>query len=161
MSHLWSCSFHSAHSNKFSLLSEIVFYMHTRFHTSLILPKNKRKLDMVVHTCNPCTLEVKTVGWRVGGHPWLCSEFQASPGYRRSCLKIKSIKQSSKQKRSGACWFLFRNPALWRLRLQKPHESKSCRVRSCFKKQNINEQQQQKRRESSSMWGTCIILSCC
>ena len=41
----------------------------------------------MVHICHPSTWEMEAGGSGVQGHPWLHSEFEASLGYMRPCLK--------------------------------------------------------------------------
>lgn len=48
---------------------------------------------MAVHACALCTWEVEAGGLGVQGYPWLCSNFAASLGYIRPCLKQRESKQ--------------------------------------------------------------------
>lgn len=46
---------------------------------------------MLVHACNPSTLEVEAGGPEVQGHLRLHSEFESNLGYRRICLKSERL----------------------------------------------------------------------
>jgi hypothetical protein len=57
----------------------------------LILQGATLRLLTVAHICHPSTQEAEAGGSDVQGHPWFHhSEFEASVGYRRPCLKDKA-----------------------------------------------------------------------
>lgn len=48
----------------------------------------------MTHTYNPSIWEVYAGGSEIQGHLWLHSEFEASPGYMKSCIKKYKTKQN-------------------------------------------------------------------
>ena len=55
------------------------------------------KQDLVVHTCNSNTWEVEAGGSEVQGHPWLHSEFKASP----ELLETQTRREEGKEREGG------------------------------------------------------------
>lgn len=54
---------------------------------------------MLAGTCYPSTWRVEARGPQVSGHPWLQSEFKASPGCLRYCPQRRTIKNKTATKK--------------------------------------------------------------
>lgn len=57
--------------------------------------QTQKTAGLVEHTCKACAQEVEVRASRVQVHPQLYSEFRASLGCIRACLKIQTSKQNT------------------------------------------------------------------
>jgi hypothetical protein len=102
---MWPCLQNMAEGRRHSSLGRVLpsRAWGSNFDSYLLLYKLQHIMS---HTCNPSNWEVEAGGLGVLRYPWLHSEFTASLGYRRPCLKQdKTNKQQQQQQNpKGGGW---------------------------------------------------------